>query len=90
MEEKQEQREVRESLKKGFVINSFFPCQSIPILEKFLSRADGKYTEKKDAFELYLNSVCTVDFDMDTFAAGLLKALFSKNFIRDHRWPTAE
>ena len=84
-----EEREVREKVKR-FDINPYFPISSLAVLEDFLSNDDQNYKEKKEEFETYLYSVCSTTNDMDTFCAGLLKILFRKDFIREHRWPTTE
>lgn len=89
MEKKQKEQVVRDAQKK-FDINPYFPAASMTILNDFMSNKDGNFKEKKDEFEVYLNSIGTLDNDMDTFSAGLLKVLFTKEFIRDHRFPTSE
>lgn len=89
LERIEEERHVQETVKK-FNINPYFPATSLTVMEDFISNDDQNFQEKKEAFEVYLYSVCTLDYDMDSFVAGLLKILFSKDFIRDHRWPSSE
>lgn len=75
---------------EGFNLRPYFPITSLTLLNDFISNSDGKFIEKKDEFFEYLNSVSNLDSDMDAFCAGLLKVLFSKDFIRTHRWPSNE
>ena len=89
IEREQKERKMKESLNK-FDIRPYFPMSSLTILNDFLSNEDNDFKDKKDAFEVYLNSISSLDPDLDTFSAGLLKALFRTAFIRDHRWPTSE
>lgn len=88
LEKKQE--EDRKEANKGIDINAYFPITSLTVLGDFLSNKDGLFKERKDAFEGYLNSVCYDEEDLDLFCAGLLKSLFSKDFICNHRFPTSE
>ena len=89
LEENDKEREIRGKVER-FNIKPYFPATSLTLIEDFLSNKDGNFKEKKEEFEVYLYSVCTLDMDMDSFCAGLLKILFKKDFIRDHRWPTSE
>lgn len=89
IEKKQQERDARDSA-KTFNIFGYFPASSVEIINDFISNKDGDFKEKKEAFECYLNCVTTMDPDMDSFSAALLKVLFTKAFIRDHRWPTSE
>lgn len=63
------------------ILDFFFTCNQL--LHFFIK-------EKKEEFETYLYAVCSMATDIDSFCAGLLKTLFRKYFIRDHRWPTTE
>ena len=84
-----EERNKREAIRR-FNLAPYFPISSLTILGDFLSNSEGNFTEKKEEFEVYLNSCCTLVLDMDNFSARLLKTLFRKDFIRDHRWPSVE
>ena len=84
-----QERDVRESVQR-FNILPYFPITSLVVLEDFLSNDDQNFKEKKEEFETYIYSVCYLATDMDSFCAGLLKTLFRKHFIRDHRWPSTE
>ena len=83
------ERELRDSVER-FNIKPYFPATSLAIMEDFLSNNENNFKEKKEEFEVYLNSCSTLELDMDNFCAHLLKTLFRKDFIRDHRWPTTE
>lgn len=83
------EKEVRENVVR-FNITPYFPVSSLTLLDDFLGNADGNFKEKKEEFEVYLYSCSTLDSDLDSFCAGLLKTLFRKQFIRDHRWPSTE
>ena len=89
IEKKFQEREVRERVER-FNILPYFPVSSLAVLEDFLSNDDGNFKEKKEEFETYIYSVCSLSTDMDTFCASLLKTLFRKDFIREHRWPSTE
>lgn len=71
-------------------ILAYFPVSSLTVLEDFLSNDEQNFKEKKEEFETYLYSVCSLATDMDSFCSKLLNTLFRKSFIRDHRWPTTE
>ena len=88
-EERQEIIDVKESL-RSVDITPYFPISSVTLINEFMSNRDGNFQQRKDEFEGYLNSCSTLVFDMESFSAGLLRSLFKKNFIRDHRWPTSE
>lgn len=79
----------RDSIERINILE-FFPVSSLVILQEFMSNSDGNFKAKKEEFEGYLYSVCTLALDMDNFCSNLLKTLFRKEFIRDHRWPTTE
>lgn len=89
IEEKIVEREVREAVDR-FNILPYFPVSSLVVLEDFLSNDDRNFVAKKLEFETYIYSVCSLATDLDSFCAGLLKTLFRKDFIRDHRWPSTE
>lgn len=89
LEKKMDEQERSKKLKR-FDISPYFPISSMVVLNDFLSNKDGNFTEKKEEFEKYLYSCCSLVMDMDNFSAGLLKTLFTKEFIRDHRWPSTE
>lgn len=78
------------SVVKRVNLAPYFPISSLSVLFDFLSNKDGLFKERKEEFECYLNSCALTVPDMDTFSAHLLKILFTKSFIRDHRWPTTE
>lgn len=88
--EKRQKAHMQQDSSKKFDISPYFPLSSLALLEDFMSNVHNDFKEKKDAFEVYLNSIATMDHDMDTFSAALLRVLFTKDFIRDHRWPTSE
>lgn len=89
LEEKDRERELRSTIER-FNIQPYFPATSLTVIEDFISNKEGNFKEKKEEFEVYINAVCTLDYDMDNFCSGLLKILFRKHFIRDHRWPSTE
>lgn len=89
IEENLRKRELRETVNR-FNILPYFPVTSLAVLEDFLSNDDKNFKDKKEEFEVYIYSVCSLSSDMDTFCAGLLKILFRKDFIREHRWPSTE
>lgn len=89
LEEKERERELRQTVER-FNIAPYFPATSLTLMEDFMSNHDKNFKQKKEEFEIYLYSCCTLDYDMDTFCSRLLKTLFKKDFIRDYRWPTSE
>ena len=89
LEDKERERDLRGTVQR-FDIKPYFPATSITLMRDFLSNDEGNFKEKKEEFEIYLYSCCSLEMDMDNFCAGLLKVLFRKSFIRDHRWPTLE
>lgn len=88
-EEREKEREVQSTLER-FNISPYFPATSLTIIEDFMGNKEGNFKLKKEEFETYLYSVCTLDYNMDNFCSKLLNALFRKFFIRDHRWPSTE
>lgn len=90
IEKKQIESEKRNS-KGNFDITPYFPISSLAVLSDFMSNTDGNFKEKKDEFVDYLNSVSDMDCDdLDNFSSKLLSSLFTKKFIRTHRWPSSE
>lgn len=64
LEEKEKERELRGAVKR-FNLKPYFPATSITLIEDFISNKEGNFTEKKEEFEVYLYSCCSLDMDID-------------------------
>lgn len=66
-------------------ISEFFPLESDAALEKFLNRSDPEWERRRNGFyHLLYNAVTN---QKKRFAAALLHLLFTRDYVRTHKWP---
>ena len=84
----------KQMLKSGVEISAFFPIKNDQDMNKFLSNDDGKFDLRAAEFETMLygafNPITNPDLTQNsgTFTNALIGALFSREYIDTHRWPT--
>ena len=66
-------------------LSQFFPLQSHEPLLEFMNRGHEDWNLRRKGF--YHLLFTTVTKSQKKFAAALLHTLFTRNFIRKHRWP---
>lgn len=66
-------------------LSMYFPLKSDDDLSKFMNRNDDEWELRKKGFYHLLFTAVTKS--RRKFAAALLHALFSREFIKNHRWP---
>lgn len=73
-------------LKMKYVdISDFFPLESDEKLEEFLDKTHEEWESRKTSFyDLLYNAVTD---KRKRLACALLHLLFTRDFIRDHKWP---
>ena len=70
---------------KSVNISDFFPVQDDETMRKYLLK-DADYEErKKQLYTVILNNVADTK---KKFGTHVMKAIFSQNYILNHRWPT--
>ena len=67
-------------------ISEFFPVTSTRNLEKFMDREHKEWPCRRREFYNYLLNI--VSDNKKAFTKGLLKALFSRDFMMTIKWPT--
>lgn len=71
---------------KGADISEFFPVERKEQLESFMDRAHPEWEERKAEFYNFLYT--TASKVKKGFARGIIKALFSRDYIAVSKWPT--
>ena len=72
--------------KKMPSIKSFFPLPDSDTLDRFLDDSDGMFEHRVSQFEDLM--MLYVSDKKGQFGTAILNALFSKEYIMTHRWPT--
>ena len=72
---------------KGCDISDFFPVENNEKLELFMDRDHPEWESRKTEFYNFLFSVATNI--KKGFARGLIKAIFSREYISTAKWPYA-
>lgn len=67
-------------------ISIYFPLKDEEALEDFLKFDEEWHQRRKAFYELLYN---TVTNEKKRFACALLHVVFTREFIRDHKWPMA-
>lgn len=70
----------------GCDISEFFPVERPDQLERFMNRDHPEWNSRKTEFYNYLLTV--VPSSKRGFAKGLLKSLFSRQYISSVKWPS--
>ena len=71
---------------KGCEISEFFPVERKEQLEMFMDRAHPEWENRKTEFYHLLYTIASNN--TKGFARGLIKALFSRKYISDSKWPS--
>lgn len=66
-------------------LSEFFPLKNKHDLAKFMDRDHEEWPLRRRGF--YHLLFTTVSQTKKKFASGLLHTLFSRNFIKEHKWP---
>ena len=82
----QVQKATFHSVMKGCDISDFFPVERKEQLELFMDREHSEWNDRKTEFYNYLYTIASSI--KKGFARGLLKALFSRKYISEAKWPT--
>lgn len=70
---------------KSINVYDFFPIQDDAMLEKFLSQ-DSQYEERKDQFSSII--INAIKDNSKKFMGAVVSAVFSEEYVTNHRWPT--
>lgn len=69
-------------------IDQFFPVKVDADMREFLNKDDGQFKVKREEFENWLYCTVTTTLKLKRpFESSLLAALFSREYIRSHKWP---
>lgn len=75
-------------MQKEINIDDYFPINHDADVAKFLDKSDGLFPKKRLEFESFLYCNVTRNLKLKrSFEASLLSIVFSRDFIRSHRWP---
>ena len=66
-------------------ISDFFPLKSGEDLEKFMDKSDEQWMDRRNGFYHLLHT--TIADTKRKFSSSLLHVLFTRDFIKNHRWP---
>lgn len=75
-------------MKKKVDIDDYFPINVDSDLQKFLSKDDGQFKIRREEFENWL--YCHVTNNLKAkrpFESNILAAIFTRDYIRSHKWP---
>lgn len=68
-------------------ISEFFPVESEEKLQQFMDRDHPQWNARRNGFYQFLYTVATNN--KKGFARGMIKAIFSRQYIRTVKWPTS-
>ena len=71
---------------KGCDISEFFPVEKIQQIELFLDRSHPEWENRKTEFYHFLYTIASKE--KRGFGRGLIKALFSRQFLSTAKWPS--
>ena len=74
-----------QTLMSGCDLSEFFPVERNEQLEKFMDRQHPDWESRKTEFYHYLYTITTQN--RKAFARGLIKAIFSRKYILNAKWP---
>ena len=74
------------SVMSGADISEFFPVEKNDQIEQFMDRNHPEWTSRKQEFYHFLYTIASDN--KKGFARGMIKALFSRNYIMHSKWPT--
>ena len=70
---------------QGADISEFFPVENNQQLESFMDRKDPEWPSRRAEF---YNFLLTIASTKKCFARGMIKALFSRQYISNVKWPS--
>ena len=82
----QVQKATFKSVMQGCDISEFFPVERKEQLELFMNRDHPEWDARKSEFYNYLYTIASSI--KKGFARGLIKAIFSRKYISNSKWPT--
>lgn len=68
-------------------VSKYFPLEDDEMLEEFMDRNNDGWDQRRRGFNHLLYN--TVSRNKKRFSCALLHLLFTREFIRDHKWPMA-
>ena len=71
---------------RGCDISEFFPVEKQEQLEAFMDRSHPEWEDRKAEFYNFLYTIASDS--KKGFATGLIKALFSRQYISNAKWPS--
>lgn len=75
-------------MKRKIEIDRFFPIKTDLDLQNFMDKEDGDFKAKREEFENWLYCIVTQNLKLKRpFESSLLAAIFSRDYIRSHKWP---
>ena len=87
LDQKEENKKVRSLVEAKIPdLKEFFPLKDSAALDRFLDQSDGLYPLRRSQF--YNMLLLCVHEKQNTFGTSILKAFFSPDYIKTHRWPT--
>lgn len=75
-----------QNVMQGADISEFFPVESNEQLEQFMDRSHPEWNSRKTEFYHYLYTIASEI--KKGFARGMIKALFSRQYIVAVKWPS--
>ena len=82
----QVQKTAFQSVMNGCDISEFFPVERKQQLEAFMDRGHPQWEDRKSEFYNFLYTIASNI--KKGFARGLIKAIFSRQYISEAKWPS--
>ena len=83
----QVQKSTFKTVMSGCDISEFFPVEKKEQLELFMDREHQQWESRKTEFYYFLYTIASTN--KRGFGRGLIKALFSRSYIMNVKWPSA-
>lgn len=69
-------------------IDNYFPVKVDSDLDRFLNKGDGQFKIRREEFENWLYCTVTKNIRLKRpFETSLLAAVFTRDYIKSHKWP---
>ena len=69
-------------------IDNYFPVKVDSDLDRFLNKGDGQFKIRQEEFENWLYCTVTKNIRLKRpFETSLLAAVFTRDYIKSHKWP---
>lgn len=72
---------------QGCDISEFFPVESNEQLNRFMDRENSEWNSRKNEFYHFLYTIASNT--KKGFARGMIKALFTRSYIVNIKWPSS-